>query len=185
MKNREDEALDFLFRVDWGRMFTPDTPPLEIFVRGSVMYLGILALLRIVRRREASTIGVTDLLVVVLLADAAQNGMAGDYQSIPDGLLLVGTLMGWSYALEWLGYHFPAIQRLLEPPPLPLIRNGKLLRRNLRQELITEEELRSQLRQQGVEDFSQVKLSYIEPDGGISVVTYDQKQHKPEDPPVG
>jgi uncharacterized membrane protein YcaP (DUF421 family) len=177
--------VEHLFRVEWGQLFALETSPLEILVRGSAMYLGILALLRVVQRREASTLGRTDLLVIVLLADAAQNGMAGDYKSIPEGLLLVGTLIGWSYALEWLGYHFPAIERLLEPPPLPLIRDGQLLWRNLRRELITEEEVRSQLRQQGVDDLSTVKRSYMEPDGQISVVTYDGGQRKPKEPPVG
>jgi uncharacterized membrane protein YcaP (DUF421 family) len=135
------------------------------------MYLGLFALLRFVHRREAAGMGITDLLVIVLLADAAQNAMAGEYTSITDGLLLVSTIIGWSYALDWLAFRFPAIERIIHPPPLALIKDGKLQRRNLRQEFITEDELRSQLRQQGVTDFSQVRRSYIEHDGRISVIT--------------
>lgn len=44
---------------------------------------------------------VTDLLVVVLIADAAHNAMAGDYRSLLDGILLVSTIVFWSYALGW------------------------------------------------------------------------------------
>jgi uncharacterized membrane protein YcaP (DUF421 family) len=50
--------------------------------------------------------GITDLLVIVLIADAAQNGMAGEYRSLTDGLLLVATIVAWSYALNWLAFRF-------------------------------------------------------------------------------
>jgi uncharacterized membrane protein YcaP (DUF421 family) len=162
--------------IDWRAVFVPDTPVLEIFVRGSVMYLALFALLRFVLRREAGSVGVTDLLVIVLIADAAQNGMAADYTSIADGVLLVGTIVFWAYALNWLGFHFPAVQRLIHPPPLPLVRDGQLLRRNMRQELITEDELLSQLRLQGCENLADVEFAAIEGDGRISVVMRDGKR---------
>ncbi len=165
--------MDWLVGAEWSKVFVPDTPVLEIFLRGSIMYLALFFLLRLVLRRESGGLGVTDLLVVVLIADAAQNGMAGDYTSIPDGLLLVGTILFWSHALNWLGYHVPLIQRFVHPPALPLVRDGRMLRRNMRQELITEDELLSQLRLQGVEDLSGVGRAYMEGDGRISVICRD------------
>ena len=169
--------VNHLLNVDWHKIFIPDTPIVEIFLRGSLVYLALFILLRLVLKREAGTVGIADLLVVVLIADAAQNAMADDYTSIPDGLLLVGTIVFWSYALNWLGYRFPRLQRLVHPPPLPLVRDGRMLRRNMRQELITEEELMSQLRQQGVEDVADVRAAYIEGDGRISVIERDPEQH--------
>jgi uncharacterized membrane protein YcaP (DUF421 family) len=169
--------MNDLLNVDWHKIFIPDTPIVEIFLRGSLVYLALFILLRLVLKREAGTVGIADLLVVVLIADAAQNAMADDYTSIPDGLLLVGTIVFWSYALNWLGYRFPRLQRLVHPPPLPLVRDGRMLRRNMRQELITEEELMSQLRQQGVEDVADVRAAYIEGDGRISVIERDPEQH--------
>lgn len=164
--------------VNWAEVFLPHQPFLEIIVRGSVMYLALFALLRIVLKREASGLSVTDLLVVVLIADAAQNAMAGKYDSIPDGVLLVATIVFWSFALNWLGYHLPFFERFVHPPPMPLVRDGTLLRRNMRKELITEGELLSQLREQGVADVSQVSLACIEGDGTISVVTHEQKSSR-------
>ena len=62
-----------------------------------------------------------------------------------------------------------------------MIKQGKLLHRNMRSELITEAELRGQLREQGVEDISQVKVAYIESDGRISVIKDERTRHeKPE-----
>ena len=161
---------DWLFNADWEHVFVPDTPLLEIIVRGTVVYLGLFALLRLVLKRESGAVGITDLLVVVLLADAAQNGLADDYRSIPDGLILVLTIVFWSWALNWLGFRFPIFQALVHPKPLPLVRDGRLLRRNLEKELITEGELMSQLRLQGVDDIAEVSAAYMEGDGRISVI---------------
>ena len=141
----------------------------EIFLRGTVIYLLLFGILRVLRR-EAGAISVGDLLVVVLVADAAQNAMAGEYKSITEGVLLVGTIVGWDYFLNWLGYRLPWVHDLLRPPPLPLIKDGRLLRKNLRQELITTDELMSELRQQGIDSVASVRRCYLEGDGHFSVI---------------
>jgi uncharacterized membrane protein YcaP (DUF421 family) len=75
--------------------------------------------------------------------------------------------------IDWLGYHVPLIGKWVHPPPLNLVRDGKLQRRNMRRELITEEELMGQMRQQGIEDIGQVKGAYMEGDGQISIIKYE------------
>ena len=162
--------------MDWESIFLPDVPLLEIILRGTVMYISLFVLLRVVLKRQTGSLRMTDLLLITLIADASQNAMAGAYTSIPNGIVLVSTIIFWSYAFDWLGYRFPWFRRLTEPPPLPLIQNGKLLRRNLRQELITEDEVKSQLREQGLEDWAQVKEAFMESDGHISVIPYERKQ---------
>ncbi|MFB3902737.1 MAG: DUF421 domain-containing protein [Acidobacteriota bacterium] len=161
--------------IDWWKVFWPDTPVLEIIVRGTAMYLSIFALLRVVLKRQAGSVGLPDILVIVLLSDAAQNGMAGEYQSVMDGVLLVATIIFWSFALDWLDYRFPALQRFLRPAPLPLIRNGRILRRNMRKELVTEEELHSQVRQQGFSGIGEIKEAYLESDGEMSFIPFEKK----------
>jgi uncharacterized membrane protein YcaP (DUF421 family) len=160
--------------LDWRVIFMPSTSPVEIFVRGTIMYLALFVMLRVVLVRQAGAVGITDLLVVVLLADAAQNGLAGGYESIADGLLLVATIIGWSYALDWLGYHVPAFQRFVRPPALLLVKDGQKQRRNMRHELITDEELMSMLREQGVDDLAKVKQAFMEGDGRLSVITAER-----------
>lgn len=85
--------------VDWRSVFVPKTPLLEIVVRGTVVYLILFAMLRF-GKRQTGSLSVTDLLVLVLIADASQNAMAGDYKSVPDGILLVATIIFWSFALD-------------------------------------------------------------------------------------
>ncbi len=165
--------MGWLVDVDWGKVLVPDTPVLEIFLRGTLTYLALFVLLRLVLKRESSGLAVTDVLVVVLIADAAQNAMADDYHSVPDGVLLVAVIVFWAWFLDWLGFHFPAFERFAKPPKLPLVEDGELHLENMRRELVTREELASQLREQGIEDVRHVRVAYMEPDGGISVLTGD------------
>lgn len=162
--------MERLIGVDWEKMFLPNTPLLEIFLRGSIMYLALFTLLRVILKRESGGVGITDLLVIVLIADAAQNGMADDYTAIPDGLLLVATILFWSHTLNWLGYRFPRFEPLIHPQPLPLIKDGEFLHEQMREELLTESELATQLRHRGIEDPSEVKAAYMEGDGRVSVI---------------
>jgi uncharacterized membrane protein YcaP (DUF421 family) len=155
--------------VDWGRLFLPSTPLLETVVRGSCVYLGLFVLLRIVFRRESGSPRISMLLLLVLLADAAQNAMADDYTSVTDGLLLVATIMAWDYALDWAAWRIPALHELIHPRPLILIRDGKIMRANMRRELVNDEELWSGLRHHGVRDLSEVEAAYMEGDGKLSV----------------
>ena len=180
MERNDEMGFD---SVNWHDVFIPDTPLLEIFVRGTIVYLAIFLLLRFVLTRQSGNVGVTDLLVIVLIADAAQNAMASEYKSVPDGLVLVTTIVFWSYALDWLAYQFPTLRGLIHPPPQELIRNGKVNRRNLRRELITMDELKAQLREQGIEELDRVRCAFMEGDGRISVVSDDEEQHqKPSSP---
>lgn len=172
--------MELFASVDWRAVFVPDTPLLEIFVRGSIVYLSLFFLLRFVLKRQAGTIGTTDLLVIVLIADATQNAMASDYKSLPDGILLVVTLIFWNVLLEWLSFHWAWFDRLICPPPLPLIKNGRMLRKNMQKELITEDDLMSQLRQQGIDDVHRVKQACMEADGKISIIERSHKRHKPK-----
>src|SRR3954466_8123596 len=116
-----------LIGVDWSELFSLDTSLLEIVMRGSVVYVSLFFLLRLVLRREAGGLGITDLLVILLIAHPVQNAMAGDYHSITDGLLLGSTIIFWSFALDWLAYHWDPFRRFMHPPPLPLLKDGQLL----------------------------------------------------------
>lgn len=156
-------------------MFVPTEAVLEVVLRGTIMYLGMFALLRVFRR-QAGSVGIADLLVIVVIADAAQNGMAGDSRSITEALILVSTIVLWDWIFDYLGFKSPMFRRVLEPDPLLLIQNGKVLNKNLDAEFITEDELMSQLREHGVDDISRVRKCYLESNGQFSVLTYIERQ---------
>lgn len=169
--------MEKLFQVDWQTVFVPQESLLEIFIRGTIMYLAMFALLRIFRR-QAGSVSIADLLVIVIIADAAQNGMAGDSKSVTEALLLISTIIGWDYLLDFLGFKSKLFERILEPEKLKVIENGKYLRRNMRKEMITTDELESQMRQNGIEDISEVKAGYLESDGHFSFIKKGDGEQK-------
>jgi uncharacterized membrane protein YcaP (DUF421 family) len=156
--------------LDWLALFAVSVSPLELVVRGSVMYCFLFLAFRWILRRDVGAIGIADVLLVVLVADAAQNAMGGEYRSITDGMVLVSTIIAWNIAIDWLAYRFPLVRRFLQPNELALIRDGRILGRNLRRELMTVEELLGKLREHGVDDLGEVRAAYMESDGEISVI---------------
>lgn len=153
--------------------------PWELVLRGTLMYWFLFCIFRFVTRRDVGAIGVADVLVIVLIADAAQNGMAGGYETVAEGMVLVATLCGWNVLLDWASFRFPMVRRLAQPRPLALIEDGKVLHRNRRREFVTMEELLSQLRQYGVSEPAQVRHAYMESDGSFSVILKDQPHGTP------
>jgi uncharacterized membrane protein YcaP (DUF421 family) len=156
--------------VDWSGIFGVDTPPLELIVRGTAMYLFLFVIFRVVIRRRVGSVGMADILILVIVADAAQNGMAGEYRTVTEGAILISTIIAWSVLADFLTYKSPMLQKLLEPPPLLLIENGRVKRRNLRHEFLSEDELKAKLREHGVTDYAQVEKAFLESEGEVSVI---------------
>lgn len=156
--------------VEWNEIFGLSVSPLETIVRGTAMYWFLLLLFRVVIRRRVGAVGISDILLLVIIADASQNAMSGDYKSVTDGFILVGTILAWNMLVDGLTYLSPVLQKILEPAPLVLIDRGRLLRRHLRMEFVNEEELRAKLREHGVTDYAEVEKATMESDGEVSVI---------------
>jgi uncharacterized membrane protein YcaP (DUF421 family) len=152
------------------KAFTPDVSLFEMVVRGVIMYLAMFVLLRVVLRGRTGTMTTSDLLVLVIISDAAQNAMSSSYNSITDGIVLVSTIVGMSWLFDWLAFHVSFMRRVVHPERKPLVVNGRVIRKSLAQELMTEDELMTQLRLQGAEQIQQVKSAYLEGNGEISVI---------------
>jgi uncharacterized membrane protein YcaP (DUF421 family) len=157
--------------VDWAGLFSFSVPVAEIAIRGTAMYWFLFVLFRFVVRRDAGGVGMADILVLVIVADAAQNGLAGEYRSITDGMLLVSVIVFWDYLVDWFAYRSGFLQRLLQARPLLLIKDGRLQHHNLRRHLLTREDVEEKLREQGVADLKKVRRAYLESDGKFSVIT--------------
>lgn len=155
--------------VQWDALFRFDVAPLELIIRGTLMYWFIFVALRLAGRRDLGSLGISSILLLVLIADAASNGMAANYQSVGEGMVLVGTLFFWSVFVDRISYFFPASRVLLSPDRICLVRNGVMQHRAMRREYITEAELMAVLRLQGVNKLSEVRRAYIEETGEVSV----------------
>jgi uncharacterized membrane protein YcaP (DUF421 family) len=160
---------------DLAQLFALTVSPLELIVRGTAVYWFLYVLFRFVLRRDVGSMAMADVLLVVLIADAAQNAMAGEYKSITDGCVLVATIAFWNYLLDWASYRFVAVRRIVEPPPLLLVDDGRLILPNLRRQLVSVEELRAKMRENGIERWEEVHKAYMEPDGEISVLRRESR----------
>jgi uncharacterized membrane protein YcaP (DUF421 family) len=168
---------------NWDDMFSWTTPVPEVVLRATLLYLGLVVLIRVVGQRESGGLTVTDLLVVILVGEAVTHSMAKDHLSIPEGFIMAGTLLFWSVVLDALAYRSPRLARLLKARPRPLIEDGEVNQRSLRRELLSRDELDAQLRLHGVRDVAEVQRAYLEPNGMISVFTRDGREEEPVDPP--
>lgn len=155
---------------DLADIFGTTLPWLVLFVRGSVMYWFLVLVFRLILRRDVGSMGITDFLFVVLLGDAAQNGMIGEATSATDAIVLISTLVFWNVVIDWASYRWAAVEKLFAARRLLLVRDGKPQRRNMRREWISDAELMSKVREEGLEDLSRVKFMYLESDGEISLI---------------
>lgn len=162
--------MDLFFNVRWRELFVPDAPLLESVIRGTIVYIAIFFLVRVIPNRQMGGVGMNDMLLIVLVASAATNSLAGEHRSITNGIVLVATVILWSYVFNWISYKFPSLQRLFQPAAKVVVKDGQMQEDIMQKELITEEELKGKLRRQGTDDISKVRKAYIESDGQISVI---------------
>lgn len=166
--------MEGLLNIDFGELFGLSLPLAEIIIRGSAVYWFLFFIFRFIIRRDVGSVGIADILLLVIVADASQNAMAGEGTSIGDGMVLVATLIVWNVLLDWLSFRSPAFRKFAVPGPLVLVRHGRILYRNMRREFITEDELWSKLRQEGIDSLSDIKSVQLETDGQISVIKFDK-----------
>lgn len=157
--------------MDWSELMVPTVSIWDLMTRGTITFLGLMLLFRLVGRREAGGLGVTDLLVILLAVDAASSGLLGESESLGDSVILVFTVVFWSVLVDALSWRWPSVGTLFKARPRPIVQDGKVNHRAMRRELMSGEELESQLRLHGVHEISEVERACIEPNGMVSIVT--------------
>ncbi|MDY3554871.1 DUF421 domain-containing protein [Gemmata sp. JC717] len=155
---------------DWAQVLIPDAALAESFLRGSVVYLALIVLFRVVLKRQGGSIGLPDVMLVVLVSECVSNALSANANSVPNGLVTASALLFWNYTLDRLAGRWPRLRRLLEPEPVQIVKDGKPVRENLDTEGISDDELRAQLRGNGIDDVAQVKSAFVESEGSVSVV---------------
>jgi uncharacterized membrane protein YcaP (DUF421 family) len=143
-----------------------------------VVYLTLVLLLRAIPKRNAGSISPNDMLTLILIGGIGADAAMGGSTSVGDLLLMIGLVLAWGYLLDLLEFYFPSLGRLFRDRQTALIEDGRLLRRNMRREMVTEEELMTALRKEGVENLSVVRSACLEADGEISLVKKDGAEDK-------
>ncbi|HXU74653.1 MAG TPA: YetF domain-containing protein [Polyangia bacterium] len=158
-------------------MWRPDAPVLALVVRAAIVYVFLGIALRVAGRRELAQMTAFDLVLLLILANALQNSINAGDNSLGGGLISAATLLALNFAVGEAVYRWRWFERLVQGRPLTLVRDGKLVMRNLKRERITIEELRSALRKQSVDGISRCKQAVLESDGTLTAVRDDVTQH--------
>src|SRR5688572_5437836 len=96
--------------IEWAEIFRLTVSPWELMLRGSGIYWFLFLAFRLFVRRDMGSLAISDVLVLMLVADAAQNAMAAEYRSLVDGMILVTTILGWNVLLDWAAYVSPRMR---------------------------------------------------------------------------
>jgi len=142
----------------------------EIVLRTVVVYVVVLAMLRLAGKRELGQMTPFDLVVILVISNAVQNAMVGSDTSLLGGVLAALTLTAVNVAVGRFGRRLPLFQHVLAGEPTLLLRDGELLLDHLAREDVTPEEVAMAAREHGVADIHELSAAILEPDGSISII---------------
>ena len=154
-----------------GNLFHPSTPPLVIVFRCVMVYVLLLAALRLTGKRQLGQFTPFDFAVLLIVANAVQNAMIGPDTSLLGGLIGAATLFALNYAVSQFSARYNIFGRELLGTPTLLVNNGHLLTENLRRERVNPDDVLMAMREHGVGDIGKVRQAVLETDGTISIVT--------------
>jgi uncharacterized membrane protein YcaP (DUF421 family) len=154
-------------------MFMPTLPWWEMALRGVVVYVFLIVLMRITGRRQVGMLAPFDFILLLILSNAVQNSMNGGDNSLGGGLVIATTLVLLNWGVSWLSRHSKSFEAFIIGRPVFLIREGKLQERTLAEEKITHHELMAALRASGCANIKHARHAILETNGSITVIHQD------------
>ena len=143
---------------------------MDIALRAVVLYAFVVFVVRVMGRRELSSLSAVDLVLLIVLGDAIQQGLTQDDYSVTGAVIAVSTIATVQVLTSYLSFRSKRAQRVLEGEPIVVIQNGKLIDRNLKRERLTEDEVAKEMRKQQIASVQQVEWGILESDGTISFI---------------
>lgn len=143
---------------------------MDIVLRTVAAFAFLLVLTRVIGRRELSSLEPFDLILLIVLGDAVQQGVTQDDYSVTGAFLVIGTFAVLQVFVSWIGYRFPRARPVLEGEPIIIIEDGKLIDRNLKRERLTRQEIAEQARIQQIAHISEVRWGVLETNGQVSFI---------------
>jgi uncharacterized membrane protein YcaP (DUF421 family) len=141
---------------------------MDLVIRAVVVFFFVLILTRVIGRRELSQLAPFDLILLIILGDALQQGLTQDDYSVTGAVLIVGTFAVLQVGMSWLGFRFRALRPILEGEPLIIVEDGKPIEKNLKRERLTLDELMESARMHEIGSLDDVKWAVVERNGEIS-----------------
>ena len=155
-------------------LFQLSAPWWHFVMRGVAVYVLVMVLIRVSGKRAVGQFTPFDLILLILIGNAVQNGINGGDNSLTGAAIMATTLVALNYLVAFVTSRSRAAEKVVEGVPVVLARDGRLFRSVLRRELVSEDDFREALRMNGVEGVTGVQLALLETNGSISVVPKDK-----------
>ena len=143
---------------------------MDLVLRATVVFTFVLLLTRVIGKRELGSLQPFDLILLIVLGDALQQGLTQDDYSLTGAILVVGTIAVLQVFVSWLSYRFPRTRPILEGEPLIVVQDGKVIERNLKRERLTVDEITEEARKQQIPHLSDIRFAVLETGGQISFI---------------
>jgi len=143
---------------------------MDIVVRGTVLFFFVYLLMRVIGRRELSSLAPFDLFLLVVLGDAIQQGLTQDDYSVLGAILAVSTFAVLQLFVSYSAFKFPRLRPVLEGEPTVIVQDGKPIEKNLKRERMTVDEVLEEARLQQISSLDEIQWAVLEPSGNISFI---------------
>ena len=147
---------------------------MDIVLRGIVVFIFLFVLVRVMGRRELSSLEPFDLILLIILGDAVQQGLTQDDYSLTGAMLAVGTIAILQVGTSFLNFHVPRLRPILDGEPIVIVQDGKEIARNMRRERLTSDDLAEAARKQNIASLDDVAWAVMETSGEISFIKNGQ-----------
>jgi uncharacterized membrane protein YcaP (DUF421 family) len=144
---------------------------LDVIFRSTIIYLFIVAALRLFGKKELAQLSVIDLVFILLISNSVQNAMVGPDSTLVNGIIAATTLFGVNALLKYFLFRSKRLNQFVQGVPVMLIHKGSVIAESLRRERMTMEELEAAVREHGIETVADVDLAVMEVDGNISILS--------------
>jgi uncharacterized membrane protein YcaP (DUF421 family) len=143
---------------------------MDLVLRTVVIFAFVLLLTRVIGKRELGSLQPFDLILLIVLGDALQQGLTQDDYSLTGALLVVGTIAALQVGVSYVSFRFPRARPILDGEPVIVVQDGKVIERNLKRERLTVEEIAEEGRRQQIAHLSEVRFAILETSGSISFI---------------
>jgi uncharacterized membrane protein YcaP (DUF421 family) len=143
---------------------------MDIALRALFLYAFVVFLMRVIGRRELSSLSAVDLVLLIVLGDAIQQGLTQDDYSITGAVIAVSTIAAVQVASSYLSFRSRRARRIIEGEPVVIVQAGKLIERNMKRERLTEDEVAEEMRAQQIASVEDLEWGILESDGTMSFI---------------
>jgi uncharacterized membrane protein YcaP (DUF421 family) len=143
---------------------------MDIAIRGIVLYCFLIFVMRVTGRRELSALSPVDLVLLIVLGDAIQQGLTQDDYSVTGAIIAVSTIASMQVLFAYAGHKSRRVRRVLEGEPIVIIQDGSIVSRNLERERMTVDEVCEAMRLQEISAIEDVAWGILEGNGQISFI---------------